>query len=123
MNISNVFPSKYLKAADIGDHKPVLTIDRVELETLGQGKDADTCPIIYFVGKEKGLVCNKTNANTLTSFFGEETDDWHGKRVKLMTAPVNYAGKLTMALRFSPEPVPQVDTKGAKVQETEDIPF
>ena len=137
MNANEMFPSKYLKAADIGESKPIVTIEKVIKEEVGQGDQKDVRPVIYFSGKEKGVVCNKTNWNTLINLFGYETDDWTGKKVRLMVQEVAFQGKMTPALRFSSMPVTQdgpvkAPSKPAKTQEEieadmelaeEDIPF
>ena len=63
MKANDVFPGKYLKASDLNGHEPVVTIDRVEMEDVGDGRK----PVVYFKGKEKGLVMNKTNFSTICS--------------------------------------------------------
>ena len=102
-NINDIFPSNYLKVSDLQGTSPTLTIERVTVETLGQGDDSENKPVLYFVGKEKGLVCNKTNCITISQFYGPETDDWKGKLIRLIESPVSYQGKTTMALRIHPE--------------------
>ena len=99
MNIDTAFPSKYLKAADIGDSDMALTIRSVEIETIGQGEDADSKPILYFNETEKGLVLNKTNSTTIKGLYSAETDNWIGKAIALFSTEVDYAGKQTLALR------------------------
>ena len=59
MDINSAFPSNYLKAADLRGGRVTVAIDSVVIENIG---DEDK-PIVYFQGKEKGLVLNKTNAN------------------------------------------------------------
>lgn len=98
-----MFPSEYLKAVDLGSHQPIVTIDSFKVETLGQGENQEKKPVISFQGKEKTLVCNKTNWNTLIDLYGSETNDWIGKRIKLLALPVEFKGKMSMAIRISPE--------------------
>ena len=40
MKGTDLFPGKYLKAADLGTAEPVVTIREVKMETIGQGEDA-----------------------------------------------------------------------------------
>ena len=40
---------------------------------------------VAFVGKTKRLLLNKTNATTLATAFGDETDGWIGRKVRLFT--------------------------------------
>lgn len=102
-NINDLYPSRYLKQSDLKGTTPVVTMDRLAIETLGEGEEAENKPVLYFAGKEKGLVLNKTNTNTIASLYGDETDDWKGQPVQLLSAPVSYNGKTTMAIRISPE--------------------
>ena len=43
---------------------------------------------MYFEGKPKGLVLNKTNANTISDAYGDETEHWEGKEIVLYEAEV-----------------------------------
>lgn len=103
MKMSEAFPSKYLKAdVDVPDEGSIMfTIANVQMETLGQGQDADDKPVVYFEESEKGLVLNKTNGNTLVSLYGDDSDDWTGKRVNLFSTDVDFGGKATRAIRVS----------------------
>lgn len=116
MDANAVFTSKYLKAADLQGHQPIVTLAGVQMETLGIGEDAKECPVLSFAGKDKGLVCNKTNWNTLIGLFGSDTDAWMGKKVKLLTAEVAYQGKMTMAIRVSSQPIAQAPAKPGKAK-------
>ena len=48
MRTSDVFPSRFIKAADIGDHEVVVTVSKVEIEDVGDDRKA----VVYFDGKE-----------------------------------------------------------------------
>lgn len=95
MRISEAFPSQYLKAADLQGHQVKVTIDHVDSEVIG----TDTKPVIYFVGKERGFVLNKTNANTIAAAYGDDTTDWKGADIILMEAMVDFQGRTVPALR------------------------
>lgn len=95
-NIDTAFPSKYLRAADLGTAEPNLTIRDVTSETVGD----DQRLVVYFEGKTKGLVLNKTNANAIADIANSRnTDDWSGVRIKLVKARVDYQGKRVDAVR------------------------
>lgn len=87
MNIDNEFPSKWLKAADMAGKRIPVTLDRVAREEVG----SDMKPVLYFQGKEKGVVLNKTNAEILKEAFGRETEEWTGKEIILTTHKVRNA--------------------------------
>jgi hypothetical protein len=95
MKISEEFPSKYLKAADLQGREVRVTIANVEREKMGD----DTKPVVYFKGKEKGVVLNKTNSNAIADAYGDDTDDWFGHDIILLSVMTDYAGKMTPAIR------------------------
>lgn len=101
MLISQAFPSKYIKSEDIkaaGRPVPVV-IDRVEMETIGQGNEQEEKPVLYFRNKSKGMVLNVTNGNTIKDAYGDDTDSWLGQPIELYVARVSYAGKMMDGLR------------------------
>lgn len=114
MKGSEFFQGKSLKADDIKGHEPVVTIEKVTTQDFDDGKK----PIIHFVGKEKTLVCNKTNWNAIVDITGEDdSDNWTGMKIKLVVARVDYQGKRVDAIRIDPpttsgaprKPAPPVD--------------
>jgi hypothetical protein len=101
MNIHDSFPSKYLKAIDLGAHEPVVVIRAVELVTmtLETGKRLAK-PVVFFVGKDKGLPLNKTNATAIAALLGSpETASWIGKAIRLYATPVTFKGTTVAGLR------------------------
>jgi hypothetical protein len=97
MKASDIFPGKYLKAADLGTAEPIVTIERVAMEELGD----ETKAVVYFKDKTKGVVLNKTNWNSIVEISGEDDcDDWAGTRIKLYVAKVEYQGKRMPAIRI-----------------------
>ena len=100
MKVSDAFPSKYLKAEDIGKRRVVVTIDRIEMEEFDDGKKL----ILFFQGKQKGMVMNKTNSSNVAYLYGDETDDWTGKKIELFTMLVEFQGRQVPALRISSPP-------------------
>src|SRR5574343_2039862 len=97
-NFNDAFPSKYIKASDLGGKSPTVTIDHVSLEQVG--KEKDNRWVVYFQNKEKGLVCNKTNARTISQIANSpDTDDWPGTQIQLFVAQVDFAGDTGEAIR------------------------
>jgi hypothetical protein len=95
VKISAAFPSEYLKAADLGGHNVRVLIDRVEMRDVGD----DHKPVLFFQGKERGLVLNKTNANNIVVLYGDDTEEWRLKELVLYEAIVDYQGRSVPALR------------------------
>jgi len=50
----------------------------------GQANEAR--PVVYFQGKQKGMVLNKTNAAILAAAYGKETDGWMGRPCEIFAA-------------------------------------
>jgi hypothetical protein len=99
MKINTLFPSRYLKVGDFSTPK-TLTIGPVIKEKMRDSDGVETeKPVLYFVEFSKGLVLNRTNGDTLAKLFGDESDDWKGKRVSLISVKVSAFGKVTDALR------------------------
>jgi hypothetical protein len=95
VNINDQFPSKYLKASDLKGKKIKVTIGEVGLEEVGDGKK----PVLFFVGKDKGMVLNKTNGMTIAASYGADTDKWEGKELLLYSSKVNFNNQMVDSLR------------------------
>jgi arabinogalactan endo-1,4-beta-galactosidase len=129
MKISSAFPSDYLKAADLQGRAVQVIMRCVEMREIG----GEPKPILYFEGKDRGMVVNKTNANKIAEMFGDDTDNWAGEEIVLFEAMVEFQGKTVAAIRVrlaprkgngnkqprqpSPAPPPQDDSFA------DDIPF
>lgn len=96
MKMSEAFPSKYLRAADLQDRQHTLTMKLVQKETIA---DDEKKPVLYFEKIAKGLVLNKTNAKTISNSYGDDSDGWEGKPLTLFTAMVDYRGDQVEAIR------------------------
>lgn len=95
MNVSDIFPSKYLKAADLNNQEHSLRIVGWNIEKLGD----ESKLLLSFSGAKKGLICNKTNADRIAHLYGPDTDGWIGKEIILYPEMVNFGGKVTEAVR------------------------
>src|SRR5690242_5971787 len=129
MKAIDIFPSKYLKAEHLNGREPTVTISHCEIQTIKNnktGKD-DQKLIIYFEGKELGLVCNRTNYDRIAYLYGDETDDWGGKKVTLFTEMVQTPEGIKPGLRVkNPPGVPlrkQVASENPAEGLDDEIPF
>jgi hypothetical protein len=96
VNINTAFPSSYLKAADLQGRRVPVTVDRVAMEDIG----GEHKPVLFFQGKDRGLVLNKTNAAMIAEIAGsEETDEWKGVRIVLYPTKTDFQGKRVDAIR------------------------
>lgn len=76
-----------LKAKDFIGKNLKLTIERVETVTYPahENQPEQTKPALYFVGKQKRLILNGSNTETLCTAFGDDSDEWIGKEIALTT--------------------------------------
>lgn len=142
MNINSAFKSNYLKHTDLAGKRVIVTMERVEIETVGQGQEAEEKPVLYFKGHDRGLVLNKTNAYSISEIVGsEETDEWAGHRIVLHPDKTMYGGKKVDCIRVAvppaapnggngsrrpaPPPPPPVEEEVSEgfVASDEDVPF
>ena len=91
------FDSKFLTCADLGKKEHTLTIEAVNDETF---KDGSRKPTLFFRGRKKGMVLNKTNGGKLKAAYGSDMELWVGKSVVLYPDVVDYGGKPVDAIRI-----------------------
>jgi len=110
MNIYDSFPSKYLRCADLQGRTIRAQISNVATEQMGK----DMRPVLYFAGKQKGLVINKTKAMLLADAWGPETHNWIGRDISLRPDKALFEGKVTDSIAVSPVyPTQQDEAKTA----------
>ena len=101
MIIDSAFPSKYLRAADIGEGQSVsVVMSDVKIESITEsGNPEDDKPVLYFEGKQKGLVLNKTNAATIAVAFGNETNGWTRRSIEFFGSTTPFSGRIVPCIR------------------------
>lgn len=95
VSINDVFAGNSLKAQNIGNRQVPVIISGIEMKEFDDGRKL----IIHFQGKNKVLICNKTNANRIAFLYGEETDTWVGREITLHTEMVDFKGEFVPAIR------------------------
>jgi hypothetical protein len=121
MKISDVFPSRYVTAADLDGKSFTLTIKSVTLEEMiTHDNKMVTKPVLWFAQAAKGMVLNVTNAKILAHLFGDDTDFWPGQRVTIYPTRVKAFGSMQDAIRVREEipPQPKPVAKAAQVEES-----
>src|SRR5678809_344371 len=99
-NVDTLFPSKYLKAADLPEDGVSIpfVIESIKTEEIGREKQLK--PVITFREQEKGFVCNKTNANTISKVLGSrDTEDWIGQTIHLYATEVQFGDEMVESIR------------------------
>lgn len=80
----------------------ILTIKTAREETYtGTNGQKDTGLVVYFMENVKPLICNATNAKTISKVVGSPyVEDWTGHKVQFYIAQVSAFGTTTEALRI-----------------------
>lgn len=104
MNLRDLpaYQSKYLHHSDLLGRMVKAVIERVTVEEFynQQTRQTDQNGVLWFTGKQKGLVINKTRLGQLETIFGSSnTDDWLGHAV--MLSPTKQRGKDTIFINPS----------------------
>jgi hypothetical protein len=122
MDINNLFPASFLKAADLQGQPRTATIESCTPEPIGEGENK---PVLRFTGIPKGLVLNRTNATVIANVFGNETDNWRGRQITLFSMPVSYQGRMVDGIRVQaappappPAPAPATPTASQQAEQT-----
>ncbi len=97
MKVSELFPSKYLRGADLAGHAASVIIEHVMLESFFDSETKETVkkPVLYFQGKQKGLVLSKTLAYKIADILqSEDMDSWKGKGFVIFTEQRSVYGQI-----------------------------
>lgn len=103
--------SNYLKAADLQGRPVNVTIRAAVVEQIGQGRSQQEKVVLYFNGKEKGLVLNVTNGNSISKAYGFDTTNWVGCQIEIYPSETDYQGEMVDCLRVRvPAQIPAAAT-------------
>jgi hypothetical protein len=85
----------YLKAAHLPAGQTIsATVDRIEFQTVHpRPGQEEVKPVMYFVGKQKGLILTSTNQDFLRASFGDEITTSYGKPITLRAVRKTIAGR------------------------------
>lgn len=129
--VSEMIQSKFLRKEDF-DEDQVCTIQDCRLEEI-QGAN-ETKWVLYFKQHSKGMVLNTTTIRVLEQAFGDDSDHWVGKNVKVYVDPnVSFQGRVVGGLRLRPPkaagrgtpsaPPPPPPPPAPESEFDDDIPF
>lgn len=82
MRYETLFPSRFIRSADMNGKDVTLTIARVFTEDI----EDKTKAIMAFEETKKQLVVCRTNAEACKLLWGPECDNWLGKKLTLYAA-------------------------------------
>ena len=115
-NIKKLFPSKYVKAADLEGRPRRVAIAGVEVEPIGREKDLK--PVLTFRSSElKPMVLNMTNSRVIAAAFGDETDGWAGRVIELYPSETSFGSEVVECIRIRIPKQAEPPTKRAAIDE------
>jgi hypothetical protein len=89
---SDEYGGRFVKAEHL-DKPFVGVVERVEKVEVNKD-DGTAKPVLYFDGRERGVVLNATRYNFMSELCkSRDTDNWIGTRVGVRRGKVNFAGK------------------------------
>ena len=99
MKKNDIYPSKYLSAADVPEEGAIVTIKDVVEERM---PDGERKPIASFVERGmKDMIVGVTKWNTIAKMYGDESDDWIGKRIRIKPGEVKFKGETVACIDVS----------------------
>lgn len=103
-DIRAMYDSELLGAWDLEGRDQIVTIERVEAgELTASGNKKSRKPVMYFRGKKKGVVVNKTNLKTIANIVGSfRAKDWIGKRITIYPTKTMFGGEEKDCIRVRP---------------------
>ena len=135
-SISERYGSSLMTAQDVKAGNLTLQISYVEWDVL-MGKE--TRDLVHFVGEDRCLILNPTNARALARLLGDDGDKWRGNWITLYYDPdVEYQGEKKGGIRVRcatppptagngplPEPPPprKPPARAVDAVEEEEAPF
>jgi hypothetical protein len=106
MKRDDVFPSKYLKAADLKGKAHIVMIEAAPYETLkGLDGEENNKIVLHFKNAEKTLPLNATNFDAVCDATGcPDTEDWPGKQIEVYPTKTLMRGKHVDCIRIRRPP-------------------
>jgi hypothetical protein len=113
VKMNDLFPSKYLRAADLQGKPRTVVINRVSHEDFKDDGVTVKKTILHFSGNGTApVVVNKTNWKMLVAITGADDDeDWAGTAIELRSEKVSSkGGKIVDSIRVHEAPQPKAET-------------
>jgi hypothetical protein len=100
VHFNQLFPSKYVSAADLASGPVVLRIAGVRQEQMNDG---EVKPVVAFHGG-KPMVLNRTNGEMLHSLYGSDVTKWINQPIELYATTTQFGFKTVECVRLRPPP-------------------
>jgi hypothetical protein len=100
MKKDDLWPSKYLKAADFPEPR-VLKIKHARLETLKNRGGEEQKLVVTFDGEDKTMPLNRTNFDSICDVTNEyDSDSWKGHAIELYATMTQLRGEEVECIRI-----------------------
>jgi hypothetical protein len=118
-----LYDANYLYAHDLQERDVTVTIKRWDGAKVKNKDKTERKPILFFKESKdgRGLVLCVTNGKTIARMYGNDIDDWVGKRITLFSTRVDAFGETVDAIRIRPG-VPPAKVKAGEFKEAEEAP-
>ena len=101
MKRDDLFPSKYIKAADLKGVARVLRIKHAQAEDLkGANGENQRKLVVYFIDAKKCLPLNLINYDTIAAIAGDESDNWPGTKIEIYPTKTTLGNKTVDCVRI-----------------------
>ena len=96
-------PGDYLGAWSLNGEDKVLTVKAAgrEIVTGANGKKEELL-VLHWAENELPMVCNRTNAKSISKLYGPYLEDWRGKKIQLYPTTTKFGGEVVECLRVRP---------------------
>jgi hypothetical protein len=115
MHIDQLYPSRFLRCADLDGRPMRVTIAGISREDISGEQKV----VMAFSNGAKKLILNKTNARAIARILGNETRAWAGHDILLTPAEVDFKGDLVPSIRVKSAPA----QKSAAPVAADEVPF
>src|SRR5262249_51566943 len=107
MHIDQLYPSRFLRCADLNGQPMRVVIKGLSREDVSGEQKV----VLSFTNSAKGLILNKTNGRAIAKALGcDDTKDWRGKSITLVPAVTDFKGDTVDCIRVRAAPQkPQVE--------------
>lgn len=102
MKASRFYESDFLNAESIGLHPRELQISAVSEATVKNNDGTESTKlVVHFSNSAKPLLVNRTNAKKIIESLGDETDDWIGATLVLVTGKQTFNGRTFACIQIA----------------------
>ncbi len=116
MHIDSLYPSRFLRCADLNGRPMRVVIEGLKKDDIG----GEPKVVLSFTDGTKALILNKTNGKAIAKAIGPETSAWRGKAIVLVPAQVDFRGDIVDAIRIRAASAPESEPPPSEAPDFDD---